>query len=380
MADRPHVALLIETSNHYGRELLRGIRAWEQAHGPWALRLVEQSRGATVPRWLRTWHGDGVIARVEDAGIARALRATKLPVVDVSAAVARPVFPQVLTDSRAVIELAWQHLRERGLEHFAYVGTAGFRWSVQRGAFWTERAAREGRTVALFPVRERTPEADERTLIAWLRALPKPVGVLACYDIRGQEVLQACREAGLRVPEEVAVLGVHNDRLLCELCDPPLSSVIPDAQTAGREAAARLAALMAGQAIEADVTLIAPLGVETRQSTDLVAVADARVAAAVRFVRAQACAGINVADVLRAVPMARTALERRMKLSLGCTPRELIERTRLEHVRRWLAETDAPVAAIAERTGFAHPEYLTVAFRRAEGVTPRAWRTKRRGR
>ncbi len=118
----------------------------------------------------------------------------------------------------------------------------------------------------------------------------------------------------------------------------------------------------------------------TPNVTDIVAVEDERVAAAVRYVRTHACAGINVADVLRAVPMARTALERRVKAALGCTPRELIERERMAEVRRLLAETDASIAEIAERAGYPHPEYLTVAFRRAEGVTPRDWRSQRRGR
>lgn len=380
MSSTPRVALLIETSNHYGRELLRGIRQWEQANGPWSLRWGEQGRGAQVPAWIRRWDGDGIIARVENRSIAAALRKTGLPVVDVSAALAQSAFPQVVTDSRAVTNLAHEHFRERGLRHWAYCGASGFRWARQRGEYFARRVRDAGGQLHSFPVRTRSPEADLRALAAWLRELPKPVGVLACYDIRGQQVLQACQEAGVRVPEEVAVLGVHDDELLCGLCDPPLSSVRPDAQRAGRVAAALLAELMQGGTVTEPVTQVEPLGVETRQSTDLVAVDDERVAAAVRYVRQHATEGINVADVLAAVPMARTALERRMRSALGCTPRELIERVRLDAVRRWLLDTDVPVTTIAERAGFVHPEYLTVAFRRREGLTPRAWRVRQRAR
>ncbi len=369
---------MIETSNHYGRELLRGIRQWERAHGPWALRFVEQGRGATVPRWLRSWRGDGVIARVENAGIARSLKATGLPVVDVSAAVGRPVFPQVVTDSRRLTEMALAHFRERGLQHVAYCGTDGFWWAAQRGEYFATLAQAAGLKWERFEVKSRSPETDLRALAQWLKRLPKPVGILASYDVRGQQVIQACQEANLRVPDEVAVLGAHNDELLCELCDPPMSSVRPDAQRAGREAAARLAQLMEGKATQIDVTRIEPLDVVVRQSTDVVAVADARVAAVVRYAQAHACEGINVADLLRAVPMARTALERRCQASLACTPRELLERIRLDHVRKWLRDSDASMEEIAERTGYSYPEYLTVAFKRVEGVTPRAWRLKRR--
>jgi LacI family transcriptional regulator len=190
--------------------------------------------------------------------------------------------------------------------------------------------------------------------------------------VRGQQVIQACQEANLRVPDEVAVLGAHNDELLCERYDPPMSSIRPDAQKAGREAAARFARLMAGGKQEVDVTHIDPLGVAVRQSTDIVAVADPRVAAVVRFAQSHACEGINVADLLRAVPMGRTALEPRCTESLGCTPRELLERIRLQQVKKRLRHSDVAVEAIAERTGYAYPKYLTVASQRVEGLSPRA--------
>ncbi|GAB5559301.1 MAG: DNA-binding transcriptional regulator [Synoicihabitans sp.] len=378
MPNRPRVALLIETSNRYGRQLLRGIRQWEHENGPWALRLVEQGRGATVPQWLKNWDGDGIIARAEHRGIAQALKATGLPVVDVSAAVERSMFPQVVTDSRDVTALAFEHFRDRGLNHIAYCGARGFRWAAQRGEYFRQLVESKGLELHEFKLVDRSPESELRQMGRWLQRLPKPLGVLACYDIRGQQVLEACYSAGLKVPEDVSVLGVHNDVLLCELCDPPLSSVIPDATRAGALAAELLAALMKGEKVATRVHMIPPLGVATRQSTDIVAVSDQRVAEAVRFIRREVCNGINVADVLRAVPMARTALERKFKESLGCTPRQLIERLRMERVRALLAETEATVAEVAERTGFQYPEYMTVAFRRATGETPREWRAKHR--
>lgn len=378
MPNRPRVALLIETSNRYGRQLLRGIRQWEHENGPWALRLVEQGRGATVPGWLKNWDGDGIIARAEHRGIAQALKATGLPVVDVSAAVERSMFPQVVTDSREVTQVALDHFRDRGLKHIAYCGAAGFRWAAQRGKFFQEQVAELGLELHEFDAVDRSPEAELRQLARWLKSLPKPVGVLACYDIRGQQVLEACYSAGIRVPNEVAVLGVHNDVLLCELCDPPLSSVIPDAVRAGALAASLLAKMMLGKRVAVKAHHIAPMGVATRQSTDLVAVDDSRIADAVKFIRRDACKGINVTDVLREVPMARTALERRFKELLGCTPRQLIERERMDRVRSMLAETEATVAEVADRTGFNHPEYMTVAFKRATGLTPREWRAKHR--
>jgi LacI family transcriptional regulator len=384
MPHRRKVALLIETSNAYGRELLQGIRSWLREGGAWSIRLSEHGRGATVPSWLRGWKGDGVIARVDTRRVATSLRATGLPVVDVSAALEAPAFPRVVTDSRAVTRLALEHLKERGFRSFGYCGDRRFTWSVQRARFFAEHVRAE--TGAALTVYEDAlgdeasadAEREVGAIARWLKGLPKPVGVLACYDVRGQQVLAACQEAGLAVPEDVAVIGVHNDELLCDLCEPPLTSVIPNARRAGYEAALLLERMMKGERLPVAVRWIEPLGVALRQSTDVVAVGDAKVSAAVRYIRDHAAEGIDVTDVLRAVPMSRTLLERKFKTLLGQTPHEHILRTRLARVRAMLAGTDLSVALIADRTGFEHAEYLSVAFRRETGMTPTAWRAQHR--
>jgi LacI family transcriptional regulator len=304
-------------------------------------------------------------------------------VVDVSAALTRPVFPRVVTDSAAMTRLALEHLWERGLRHFGYCGDDRFRWSRLRADYFAAQVRAAGGRLACFAAPGRRAgrageESDAAALAAWLRRLPKPVGVLACYDVRGQQVLEACQEEGLAVPEDVAVIGVHNDDLLCDLCDPPLSSVMPDARRAGYEAAELLERTMRGEPVAVATRLIEPVGVAARQSTDVVAVTDVRVAAAVRFIREHVERGIDVSDVLRAVPMSRTLLERRFKQLLGHTPHEHIQRVRLERVKALLATTELAVGAIAERVGIEHAEYLSVAFRRATGLTPRAYRLRHR--
>lgn len=379
------VALLIETSNTYARDVLHGIRAWQREHGGWTLRLSEQGRGDGVPEWLRDWRGDGVIARVENARIARALRRKLLPVVDVSAALPKPVFPRVVTDSAAATQLAFDHLRERGFEVFGYCGDVRFLWARQRGEFFRAQVEQTGRTLYEYQVRgagAQHPGGDRevQALARWLGTLPRPAGVLACYDIRGQHVLEACQLAGLRVPDEIAVIGIHNDELVCDLCNPPLTSVTPDARRAGYEAAALLARMLQGETVPAGVHRVPPLGIACRQSTDVVAVDDRKVAAAVRFIREHAHEGIGVPDVLRAVPMSRTLLERRFKTLLGRTPHEHLLHTRLDQVRTLLATTDLSIGAIAEKTGFAYQEYLSVAFKRETRLTPKMYRLTHRTR
>lgn len=376
---RRSVALLVETSNAYARGLLEGVIDYMRAHQAWSIFLPEQERGADAPRWLLKWRGDGIIARIETDAIARTIRRTKLPVVDVSAARRVTDIPWVETDDAEIAALAAEHLIERGFQHLAYCGDSGFNWSVWRQQHFTRIVQAAGCECDVHASPPRFSDnyswnRDKQGLMAWLRRLPRPVGIFACYDIKAQQILDLCREMSISVPEEMAVLGVDDDRLLCDLATPPLSSVIPNTHRTGYEAAMLLDQMMSGQHVPAEAHLIKPLGVRTRQSTDILAINDQYVASALRFIRHHACEAINVSDVLREVPLSRRVLESRFRTILGRTPHEEITRLRIERVKQLLSETDLSLSEIAQRAGFEHVEYLSVAFKREVGTTPRAWR------
>jgi LacI family transcriptional regulator len=385
----PRVAVLIEASNAYGRGLLAGIHRHLREHDPWSVFLPEHGRGAPPLERLAGWQGDGVIARVETPAIAALLatlrRAHATPCIDLSAARLLPDLPYVETDDAAIGRAAAAHFLEREFRHFAFVGDGRFRWSTNRRQAFRDALAAHGHAVHAYPdaaVRrsrgrkraEAAPDDDER-VERWLRTLPTPVAVFACYDIRGRQVLEACRRARLDVPDHVAVLGVDDDELLCGLASPPLSSIIPDAIGAGRLAARLLEQLMRGERIDQAEWLLPPLGVATRQSTDVLAIDDDLVVAAVRSIREHACRGIRVADLVRALQVSRRVLENRFVKRLGHTPHEEIARVQFRRVEQLLRETDLPLATVAERCGFRHPEYMTVAFTRRYGLSPSRWRT-----
>jgi LacI family transcriptional regulator len=377
---RPRVALLIETSNAYARGLLKGIVRYIGEHASWSLQVREHSRGDDSSTWLARWDGDGIIARIETPRIARAVLAKRLPTVDVSAARLAPGLPWVETDDDAVAALAAGHLLERGLRHLAFCGDVRFNWSRWRQTRFVEHVRVAGRECHVYSPRG-TPasvNAESERLRRWLKSLPRPVGIMAAYDLRGQQLLDVCRDAGIPVPEEVAIIGVDDDELLCHLATPPLSSVIPDTVGAGYRAAALLDELMLGGKPSGQAHLIPPLGVAARQSTDLLAITDEHVAGAVRFIRTHACAGIDVGDVVRKTPLSRRVLERRFQRALGHTPRKEILTVRLRRVRHLLSDTDLPFHQIAERTGFRHAEYLSVAFKRETGRTPSHYRATTR--
>lgn len=386
---RPRVALLIESSRAYGRGLLLGVAKFVREHGRWSIFLQERSLGDVSPSWLKDWEGDGIIARVENRPMAEAIRRLGLPAVDVRYLLPNLEMPSVRTDDEAVARAASEHLLERGFRHFAFCGFDGADYSDIRRDSFAERIAEAGFRCHAFedpqkPRKASTLEYEEHGLkyedlvASWLKELPKPIGLMACNDIRGQQVLNACRAIGVAVPDEVAVIGVDNDEVLCDLSDPPLTSVMPNTERIGYEAAALLDRMMAGAKSPKQPVFIEPAGIVTRRSTDVLAIEDRHIAAAVRFIREHATEGIDVSDVLKAVPLSRSTLERRFARALGRSPKDEILRVRLNRAKELLAETDFSLALVAEKVGFEHTEYLSVIFKKKTGLTPGQFRTQSR--
>lgn len=379
------VAVVIEASNAYARGLLAGIHRHVREHEPWTIFLQEHGRGAPPLQPLARWQGDGVIARIETEAVARTLdtlrRRQPLAIVDVSAGRLLDGVPYVETDDAAIARLAAEHFVERDFRSFAFLGDDRFRWSDNRREAFLSAVGGRGRTVSVFDrgtTRRGQRGDDDAAIERWLAGLPKPLALFACYDIRGRQALDACRRAGIAVPDEVAVLGVDDDDLLCGLSTPPLSSVIPDSRGAGRLAAVLLERLMRREPLETDEWLLPPLGIVTRQSSDVLAIDDPLVVAAVRFIRDRACTGIKVQDLVRELGSSRRILDERFVARVGHTPHEEIARQQFRRVEQLLAETDLPLATIAERCGFRHAEYMTVAFTRRHGMPPSRWRALRR--
>lgn len=376
---RRRVALLIETSNAYARGLLRGIYSYVREHGSWSTYFPELSRGDLPPRSLKGWRGDGIIARIENSQIAQIIADLNLPVVDVSASQALRGIPWVETHDESIAQLAVDHLLERGFRHFAFCGDDRFAWSRYRCEGMKRLLSGKGYFFDAFgETGDVHRHHEERDLTRWLQKLPKPVGVLACYDIRGRQLIEICQRNGIAVPEQVAVLGVDNDELVCNLAETPLSSIIPNAKGTGYLAASLLSKMLDGQPVEPVAHLLKPLGIITRQSTDSFAIDDPDLIKAAQYIRENACSGINVEDLLKIVPLTRRVLEARFKKYFGHSPHDAIQKARLRRAEELLEETDLPLATIADRAGFVHSEYFSVVFKRMKEITPSAYRERMR--
>jgi LacI family transcriptional regulator len=373
----PKVALLFEATNAYARSLLVGIGDYMLSHGPWSLHYAELGRDEKPPSWIRNWNGDGIVVRGENRAMARAAAQFRGPIVDLTPSRLMPEAPWVKSDDDTIARLAADHFLERGFRHLAFCGDPQFSWSNRRCERFSLLVRSAERTCVVYQPRDHSPtsefEVDE--IAKWLVTLPKPVGVFACYDNRGRQVLEACRRAELAVPEQVAVLGVDNDEVLCALSPPPMSSVILNPRRVGWDGAALLSLMMQGEKLEPVPQFVPPIGIATRQSTDILAVSDPKISAALRYIREHACEGIRVSDVLRHCPIARRALEMRFNKLIARTPRQEILRVQLNRVKELLVGTELPLGEIAERTGF-NPAYLSGVFKTREGVVPSEYRRR----
>jgi LacI family transcriptional regulator, galactose operon repressor len=384
---RPRVALLVESSRAYGRGILSGVAKFVRQHDPWSIFFQDLNLCDNTPVWLENWKGEGAIVRLENADIVSVIQRLKVSAVFLRRVSRDAASPCILTDNAAASRLCFEHLQERGFRHFAFCGFNGADYSDERKAGFIEAVNQAGLRCHVYTdgqssLKNNTAKyeglglKDGGRVASWIGKLPQPVGVMACNDMRGQQVLDACRATGVAVPEEIAVIGVDNDEVVCNLSEPPLSSVVPDAERIGYEAAVLLAEMMEGGKTPPPEILIEPSGVVTRRSTEVLAMEDRQIAAAARFIREHACEGIDVGDVLRAIPMSRSSLDRRFINILGRSPKGEIMRVRLNRVKQLLAETDFPLSLIAEKAGFEHIEYLSRIFKKKTGTTPSEFRSR----
>jgi len=382
------IILAMETSRTYGRSILRGIARYARTHGPWVFhRSAPFYWGATATKnsleSLFRLDVDGILLREQrDGGQTERILSMGLPTIVSPFTEPFPALPNILTDDVAIGRMAAEHLLHRGFRQFAYCGFGDrYFWSRERGRSFCDRVREAGFETNCYEYNEpksvsrRSWEAEQGILVDWLRSLPEPVGVMASNDDRGQHILEACKLAHLHVPEQLAVIGVGNDDLICELIAPPLSSVALSAQKAGYEAAGRLDAMMSGQTTNNDTIVVRPSRVVTRQSTDVFAVSDRYVLDVLRHIHARAGKGpVQVEDVLKWVPVSRRGLYDRFARTLGRSVHDEIKRVRMDECARLLMSTKLPISEIALRLGCPDAKNLARYYRQSMGMNPLDYR------
>lgn len=380
-----HVTLLIETSTTWGSELVHGIADYAHQEADWLIYFEPWGKYELL-ELPPDWDGDGVIARLTHEKLANQILASGAPAVNVSwYDFGSGQIPRCMCNERLAGEMVARHFLERGFRRFAYCGArrrphyvdlfgTAYAATIEAAHYeciwYTDKPGEH----AGAPNRE-----EMEHLSAWLAELPKPIALLGFSDVRGRQVAEACRQARIGVPDEIAIMGGEHDWLSSQVSVPQLSSLDHSPWRVGYEAAKLLDFMMAGNQPPADPVLIPPARVIVRRSTDTLAVEDPLALQALQVIAETACQPITVKHILAKLPTSRRVLEQRFRDLLGRSPGEEIRRVRIERAKQLLAETDKSLKAIAMECGFHHAEVLTRVFRRCEDCTPTAFRQRVQG-
>jgi len=385
----PSIALFIQGVRHYERELLRGISDYANLHGPWQFyRSVSYlSEEELDPADLiGRWQPDALILRESSPHRYDEILNTPLPTIYSPTTERRDGLPNIVVHDTEVGRRAADHLHEAGFRHFGYCGVRSFFWSRLRGQGFCERLDGHGYRAQVFDSESGQEffgwHASHQRLVDWLQALSKPVGLFCCTDDFTLQVQEACMTAGLRVPDDVALIGVGDDESICELARGSQSSVRLNIRRGGYDAAGHLAGFLdGGSGARSDPSdiVIEPLGVVARPSTDAAETRDPEVSKAISFIRERVNTPIEVGDVVREVSLSRRRLYDRFRQSTGKSIFAYIRDRRLENFARLLLETNLTVSEIAYAMSYESDTNVARLFKKHFGMTPVAYRRKHAG-
>jgi len=375
------LVMLIPASQKVRREKIQGILKYARLHGPWDIEMVEDGPFISKLGAFKNWHPDGIITRGDTDSLASlTAHAKKVPTVfmDTDPSLCRNRM-SVHHDLKQTSEAVADTYMGQGLTRFAYVGSVlEAYWSAARAHAFADRLKQNGFDCRVYKSKNTADwNLEQKNLLNWLLSLPKPCGLFAAFDLRAKQVLETCLSANIRVPEEIAIIGVDNDEAICENTVPTLSSVQSDFEGGGYMAAELLDKLMRKK-IRKPVSLTYGLKqIVLRQSTRRLQSSNRLAASALEFIRINACEGITVPDVARHLNASRRLVELRFREACGHSLLEEIQNRRLERVCAFLRETNLPIREIGERCGYPTETYLTALFKSRFGTTMRQYRKSR---
>jgi LacI family transcriptional regulator len=370
------IVLLVETSREFGRQLIIGIARYARLNGPWSFYKEAIDLKSSIPH-LTSWKPDGIIMR--DTLIPKELLKLKKPTILAIHSSRYPkILPVIKTDSSSIAKMASDHLVEKGFKNYAFCGFDDYDWSNDRKSFFCRFNKEAGYRTFVYvqPKSLKTHywEKEQRHVSEWIKTLPKPVGILACNDDRGQHILEVCKLIGLKVPEDVAVVGVDNDPMICEIGDPPLTSIALNVESSGFEAAKLLDQLINGKKMCGQQIITTASHVVQRQSSDILAVNDAEVAAAIHFIKENAKNKILVRDVVATTGVSRRTLEQRFRKTIHRSIYDEIRKVRVEWISKLLLETNLPISKITSLFNFTDVEHISRYFKKEKGIGLREFR------
>lgn len=377
---RAKVILHIDTHREFGRGIVSGIAKYSHRYGPWVFynEMFELKKSLSL---LKKWGANGIVVHVSDPIMAKKVIPSGMPAVAITVNELVKGVPNIMGNAIAIGEMAANYLIDRGFRQFAYCGFSDMLYSKKRAASFCATVTKAGFETHYYERPQlliRTSWQDEELRMAkWLKTLPKATGLMACNDDCGRYVIECCDLVGLHIPDDIAILGIDNDTMVCDLTTPALSSIALSLERAGYEAAELLNKLMNNKKVDKNHHIVfSPLYVETRVSTDIYHVEDQEIIEGIRYIANNSRKSIGVDDVAKAVAISRRGLERRFRNKLGRSVNDQIKHQRVEQVVRMLLDTTLSISQIAHALDFAGNNNLARYFHQVKGMTPMEYRKK----
>jgi LacI family transcriptional regulator len=363
------VLVLADAAHGYDRQVLAGIGHYARYIKGWHFRSYAPWEEARIARVLSEWKPDGVITcdRVWKQDVFEAVTGQGAAMVQVDAVGLQPPIPSVYTDNRAVAQIALDYLIGRGIKSLAFVGSPSAQ-DLAQAQVMRAMVSEQSLEFAVYNGEIRRESDPACTFRDWLSKLSRRTGILAANDWFGLHIISECLDAGYRLPDDLAIVGVGNDQPWCELAAVPLSSVEVAAEKIGYRAADLLDRVFRGETLDMTPVLIAPVGIVSRLSSDMIAAEDPDMALVLRYLHDHAGEGCSIKDVLRTIPVDRRRMERWFRDNLGRSPLQELHRIRIAMVKKLLAETDEPMQSVARRCGFGSAKLMSRMFSRETGT------------
>lgn len=373
------VILLIDCSSEHDRELLRGMMRYSKENGPWLFyRLSSDSRFGEnreewVVEWAKQWNADAIIGRWNDRKM-HLLNNLNIPVVLQNNSRRSDVFSNLTGDYDGTGKMAAQYFKNKLYTNYAFFGLKDIVWSEERCEGYRKEVLKNNGQFYSYMEKESGDDSEE--IIQWLKSLPKPVALFCCDDEHAQFIIEICKICDMGIPEDIAILGVDDDELLCSISDPQLSSIDMDVENGGYMACKLLHQLLLNHSKGTFNVSIAPLGIKERASTSVLNVSDPHVFKLIKYIDSNYNREVRMDELLQSVPLSRRSIEMRFKKATGFTIYQYLLYVRVEHLAYLITTTDRSYMDMAYEVGFRDFSNVTRTFRKFKGCTLVEYRRK----
>lgn len=378
------ILLLTDFSSGYSRSLLKGIVKYSKEYGPWAfyrmpLYYRELHGDVGVVKWAKEWGADAIIAQLNDVDL-NILNQLNIPIIVQNYKTRHPAVSNLTGDYFGTGRMAAEFFLQKGYRHFAYYGFMDTVWMRERGNGFRSLIQERGYKVHLYNEEEHkfgeNWSFDAEGVSQWLLKLPKPTALFACDDFFALQITEVCKMYQIDVPDDIAVLGVDNDVLLCNISNPMLSSIELDVQNGGYEAGRLLHQFIEKKATPPVDIVINPIRIVLRGSTEQYATSNKHIRQILRHIDENYMNPLSVEDIIRIVPFSRRVLEKKFKEETGITIYQYIQKVRVDRFADLLVSTDLSLIDAATQAGFEDYKNVSRIFIKIKDLTPFQYRKK----